>query len=63
MKPLTALSLLAATMLAACGEKETYPITGCDSNTQYPITCEEIGENDHTPTANPQDLNSLPNGT
>lgn len=28
-----------ATAVSACSHTGTYPITGCDSNTTYPLTC------------------------
>ncbi|CAD0186470.1 hypothetical protein RUESEDTHA_03378 [Ruegeria sp. THAF57] len=48
--------------IAACAEKETYPISGCDSNETFPVTCEEIGEDTNLDENNAQDLNALPTG-
>ncbi|MBO9436366.1 hypothetical protein J7394_19270 [Ruegeria sp. R13_0] len=62
MKTKLATGLAFALLLAACGEKETYPITGCDSNETFPVTCEEIGEDTGLNESNAQDLNALPSG-
>lgn len=61
LKLVAGLSL--ALIIAACGEKQTYPISGCDANSTYPVTCEEIGDGTQLGKSNPQDLNALPSGT
>ncbi len=62
MKMKMAAGLSLVLFVAACGEKETYPITGCDANEQFPITCEDIGEGSEQSNSNAQDLNALPTG-
>lgn len=51
-----------ALLIAACGEKDTYPISGCDANETFPVTCEEIGDDNRLNDSNAQDLNALPTG-
>lgn len=62
MKTKLVSGLALALFIAACGEKETYPITGCDANETFPVTCKEIGEDTDLDGSNAQDLNALPSG-
>ncbi|WP_170470179.1 hypothetical protein [Ruegeria arenilitoris] len=49
-------------IVAACGQKQTYPISGCDANATYPVTCKELGEENKLTKSTAQDLNALPSG-
>ncbi len=62
MKSKLAAGLSLVLFIAACAEKETYPITGCDADETFPVTCEEIGEDTNLDQNNAQDLNALPTG-
>lgn len=45
MRPLILITCL-VTFISACSDAGRYPITGCDSNATYPLTCKPQEEQD-----------------